>query len=113
MFVGGQDADPTDIDVNLINEALRAAPPEALDGGLILPHHSPTGGTCRLCGAQTTLSREHVPPRSAGNSDRVRFYTINENSAASLSMRFRVASSSRAVSGASLCADHATPARAG
>ncbi|MGH8543859.1 MAG: hypothetical protein ACREX3_09575 [Gammaproteobacteria bacterium] len=49
-------------------EALRAAPPEVIAnlGGPVLPS-SAGPRTCRLCGVNAPLSREHLPPKSAGN----------------------------------------------
>lgn len=75
MFVAGNQAR---VDPDLVNEALRAAPSAVADGGLILPRQRSADGSCRLCGSEAKLSREHVPPKSAGNSDRVQPHTIND-----------------------------------
>lgn len=60
-------------------EALRAAPPEVLAnlGGPVLPEISGPG-TCRLCGINAPLSREHLPPRSAGNKGQYTAYSLED-----------------------------------
>lgn len=55
--------------VEVPDAAFRAAPAEVAAGGEILPRQ-PTRGPCRLCGNLAALSREHVPPASAGNAGR-------------------------------------------
>lgn len=48
-------------------DALAAAPPEVAHGGELLPRGA-VEGRCRLCGTVEALTREHVPPASAGNA---------------------------------------------
>ena len=52
---------------SLLAEALAAAP-EAYDGTplQLLPRY-PSSGRCRLCGETQLLTKEHIPPKSAGN----------------------------------------------
>lgn len=73
MFVAGGSMN---VHCELLDDALGAAPAAVRGGELILPRRQPEADECRLCGAEQKLSREHVPPKSAGNSDRVRAHTI-------------------------------------
>lgn len=64
-------------------EAFRAAPPEvARAADRMLPRAS-TDGLCKICGADGPLTREHVPPRSAGNAGAGTEHTWDEWLAAS------------------------------
>ena len=51
----------------VLNEALAAAPREVLASEEALVPRSRRTGRCRICGKAEQLSREHIPPRSAGN----------------------------------------------
>lgn len=61
-----------DIDVvaSIVDEAAAAAPDGVLEGGELLPRVRSPDASCRICGATEELSREHIPPRTAGNSDK-------------------------------------------
>jgi len=58
----------TDIDQVLLAEATAAAPPGVVEGGKVLPRRKPENPECVFCGSTSEISREHIPPRSAGNS---------------------------------------------
>lgn len=63
----------------LANEAIAAVPPGVLaGGGDLLPRVRPPEATCRICGAQDRLSREHIPPRAAGNTGTYRAHSITD-----------------------------------
>lgn len=62
----------------IANEAMAAAPDGVLEGGELLPRVRPSDASCRICGATEELSREHIPPRSAGNSDTHHSHSITE-----------------------------------
>lgn len=62
----------------LVDEALAAAPATVRSGGEILPRRRPADETCRICDRAVPLSREHVPPRSAGNVGRSRAHSLSE-----------------------------------
>jgi hypothetical protein len=79
MFVVGEDADLDEDAVrSLANEAHAAAPPAVLDGGSLLPRRRPPDAICRICGSADRISREHIPPRAAGNSGTHREHSITE-----------------------------------
>ena len=85
--------------------ALAAAPPGVAAGGRLLPRE-PTDGRCRLCGRVTSLSREHLPPRSAANSERVVADSIEEwVRRQSLDERTRGTVEQGGVWGRTLCSD--------
>lgn len=62
----------------LASEAAAAAPDGVLQGGELLPRIRQPDASCRICGSKVDLSREHIPPRSAGNDDRHRSHTAEE-----------------------------------
>ena len=62
----------------VINEALAAAPPEVRQGGVVLLRSRPIEEECLICGQRGRLSREHVPPRSSGNSARVTTHSLSD-----------------------------------
>ncbi len=79
MFVVGEGADLGDGAVaSLTNEALEAVPPAVLEGGSLLPRRRPPEAVCRICGSTDRISREHIPPRAAGNSSTGREHSITE-----------------------------------
>ena len=53
----------------LIDEAMAAPPTGFISDEDVLEHlpRRPVSGKCRLCGKETTLTKEHIPPRSSGN----------------------------------------------
>ncbi len=59
-------------------EALAVAPPGVAGGGEILPRRRQADQECRICGEASRLSREHVPPRSAGNLGTSRVHSLSE-----------------------------------
>ena len=63
----------------VLNEALAAAP-EAIrsNESQLLPRSRPARGSCRICGGSEPLSREHVPPRVAGNTGTYREHSLSE-----------------------------------
>lgn len=75
-FVANPDGGPK-LDVPV--EALQAAPPEVLAslGGPVVPPLSGPG-TCRLCGLHAPLSREHLPPKSAGNKGQYTAHSLGD-----------------------------------
>ncbi len=66
--------DGADLDVDAVtavaNEALAAVPDGVLEAsGELMPRVRPPGDvSCRICGSSGDLSREHIPPRTAGNT---------------------------------------------
>jgi len=69
-FVNHPDADPAEL-ARLLNQI----DPEILaseDRGEILPRTRHIGPS-RICGRTTELTREHIPPRSAFNKERVEY----------------------------------------
>lgn len=64
-------------DLVVAPEAFAAAPPEVATGGLLLPRR-PVRDRCRLCGETAPLTREHIPPASAGNRATGITHTIEE-----------------------------------
>lgn len=58
--------------------ALDAAPPELAEGGRGLLPRGPMEGRCLLCGQEGPLTREHIPPRAAGNRGVVTGYGYDE-----------------------------------
>lgn len=56
-----------EINQSLFGEAMAAAPAGVVEGGKILPRKKPDDPKCVFCGATSEISREHIPPRSAGN----------------------------------------------
>lgn len=60
------------------SDALRAAPPEVARASERLLPRAAGDGRCRICGAHGPLTREHIPPRSAGNSGRSREHTFDQ-----------------------------------
>jgi hypothetical protein len=74
MFVVSED-EPGDIVIP--DAALAAAPPGVALGGALLPRRR-VEDPCRICGRHELLTREHVPPRSAGNRQTARAHTIEE-----------------------------------
>jgi hypothetical protein len=75
MFVAGTNATA---DGGLINEALLAAPAGVRNAGEILPRRRPDIGVCRLCRTEGLLTREHVPPQSSGNNQRLLAHSVTE-----------------------------------
>lgn len=73
ILAGDEHADPSWIPA----AALAAAPPGVADGGVLLPRDV-VDGRCRLCGRTAELTREHVPPRAAGNTGRVVAHTVED-----------------------------------
>lgn len=66
-------------DVDVVNAGLASAPEGVLEpSGALLPRRRPEQAACRICGRADDLSREHIPPRSAGNHQRARGHTITE-----------------------------------
>lgn len=62
---------------SVVPAALSAAPPEVASGGRLLPRRN-TNGLCRICGEREATTREHVPPRAAGNDRTGRSHTLDE-----------------------------------
>lgn len=75
LFVTGEGQT---IDQALVDEALAAAPRGVRDGAELLPRRRPTNAPCRICRRDEPLTREHVPPRSAGNDRRSHAHTVWE-----------------------------------
>lgn len=73
-FVASPDAE---VDLGSLPDALAAAPPEVARGGMLLPRRR-TDGLCRICGEQPAVTREHLPPRSAGNDRTARTHMLEE-----------------------------------
>jgi len=72
---GGRD--PTESAL-LIAEAMRVAPPGyAQPGGELLPRRK-GAGRCRLCGEVRLLTKEHIPPKGAGNLATAPTHTVNQ-----------------------------------
>lgn len=66
-------------DRQLLNEALAAAPPAIRNAGPLQPRSKPDGPQrCRLCGNRAVMTREHTPPRTAGNRLTSRSHTVME-----------------------------------
>lgn len=62
----------------VVHDAMAAAPTGVAVGGGILPRHRSADEECRICGQAMQLSREHVPPRSAGNLGTSRAHSLSE-----------------------------------
>jgi hypothetical protein len=62
----------------VVDEAMAAAPAGVAAGGAILPRERRVSEECRICGQAMLLSREHVPPRSAGNLGTSRAHSLPE-----------------------------------
>lgn len=66
--------DGIELDVDAVsavaNEALAAVPEGVLEAsGELMPRvRPPDDASCRICGSSGDLSREHIPPRAAGNT---------------------------------------------
>ena len=65
IFVAHPDAP---IDLSRFEAALAAAPSSVARGGKLLPRAADSTATCRICGVAPATTREHVPPRAAGNT---------------------------------------------
>ncbi len=63
----------------LFEDAWAAAPPGFLDEDVIeiLPRRRVVG-CCRLCGKETTLTKEHIPPKSSGNLQTSRSHSFDD-----------------------------------
>ncbi|MHB8279747.1 MAG: hypothetical protein ACYDIA_19135 [Candidatus Humimicrobiaceae bacterium] len=79
-----KDVNPEDpILKSLYEEAWAAAPPNYTSTGSVtknplemLPRKS-LKGLCRLCGQESDLTKEHIPPKSSGNKDRHEKYDLD------------------------------------
>lgn len=67
-----------DIPIELLDEAIAGSPLDLSDSGELLPRRRGDATVCRICGSEPGNSREHVPPRSAGNSGRFTEHTFDE-----------------------------------
>lgn len=66
-------------DRELLEEALAAAPAAIRQAGPLQPRRKPDGPQpCRLCGKRAVMTREHTPPRAAGNRLNGRAHTVME-----------------------------------
>lgn len=66
-------------DPDLLNDALAAAPAAIRDAGPLQPRRKPEEPQrCRLCGELASLTKEHTPPRAAGNRLNSRAHTVME-----------------------------------
>ena len=59
-------------------EALAIAPEGYGVGNLEMLPTTPHRGACRICGQVTDLTREHIPPQSAGNKGQYRSFTFQD-----------------------------------
>lgn len=60
----------------LARDGISVAPPTLARLGELLPRRRPAEAACRICGSRDDLSREHIPPRSSGNAQVRRSYSI-------------------------------------
>ncbi|MEX0665518.1 MAG: hypothetical protein WD598_12225 [Acidimicrobiia bacterium] len=74
-FVAAPDAD---VDLTCVPDALAAAPPEVAEGGKLLPRRPVEGAICRVCNESPASTREHIPPRAAGNTQTSRSHAFEE-----------------------------------
>lgn len=75
VFIASPDAD---VDLaSVVKPALTAAPPAVAAGGKLLPRR-PEHGLCRICNAKPATTREHVPPRAAGNDRTSRSHSLDD-----------------------------------
>lgn len=66
-------------DPALLNEALGAAPLAIRNADPLQPRRKPDAPQrCRLCGKRAVMTREHTPPRAAGNRLASRAHTVME-----------------------------------
>jgi hypothetical protein len=76
VILGGPGGrDPSEVE-RLLAQAMRVAPP-----GYAQPHDEllprrPGAGRCRLCGQTRPLTREHIPPKGAGNIETAPTHTL-------------------------------------
>lgn len=84
-----KDVDPADpVTKRLFDEAIEAAPAGFVrtnTQGDIVPENTiamlpryPTYGRCRLCGNEDNLTKEHIPPKSSGNKERLATLTFDD-----------------------------------
>lgn len=66
------------VSASVLNEAMAAAPAAVRNSGEVMPRRRPSEGVCLICGQAGRLSREHVPPRSAGNDRTFRAHSLTE-----------------------------------
>jgi hypothetical protein len=77
VLTGPGGRDPQEFE-GLIAEAMKAAPPGYQQPGAeLLPRHKGTG-RCRLCGEIRPLTKEHIPPKGAGNVATAPTHTLVE-----------------------------------
>lgn len=64
----------------LVDEAFAAAPPGYIDEENVIEHlpRKPIVGNCRLCGKKGQLTREHIPPRASGNTQRTQKQSLDD-----------------------------------
>jgi hypothetical protein len=74
-FVASPDAE---VDLSSVPAALAVAPPEVAHGGSLLPRQPVEGAICRICASAPASTREHIPPRAAGNVQSSRTHDFSE-----------------------------------
>jgi hypothetical protein len=64
----------------LADEALAAAPAGYINDEDVIGHlpRKPVTGKCRLCGATDSLTKEHMPPRASGNTQRTQKQSLDD-----------------------------------
>lgn len=64
----------------LVDEALAAAPAGYVNGEDVVGHlpRKPVIGKCRLCGEEDQLTKEHMPPRASGNTQRTQKQSLDD-----------------------------------
>lgn len=78
LFVVGEGTTAATFPSEARAEAMAAAPPGLRMGRRVLPRRQQEDDECCICGRVEPLSREHVPPRSAGNIGRSRSHSLSE-----------------------------------
>lgn len=64
----------------LADEAFTAAPAGYIDNEDVVGHlpRKPIVANCRLCGGKEQLTKEHIPPRASGNTQRTRKQSLDD-----------------------------------